>query len=667
MDILKLLSKEGLKSILKLILDYIKNRFNILGKDLENEGIFIDDKDLDFFSKYDMEIGSPYILYFTKNRLLCLAGTEDLNGIDTSKIKYRLDIVVGVDFSTFYNKLIYKSYEFSGDNCFIHIPKKIPFFLTKLVENDYKPISISKYDIKKDVVVNWKENLLILDRMGDSLSKYHGVLYYNVLNGKYPGWTTLTHVEGLRYKTDIEYYYQPYVDLFNYLQPEYTFRIKDSIFGNTDYNLNFHGSSLKKNAVILEIYIVHSKIKKADTQKAMSEEVISAFFNRIIQDILNRCPTINNLIHSIRFIFYGSFELKYGYPDMIGVSNNLEAYYKKVNISGLSYLINKEVIKVDSNPIEDSNMRILFGTSISSVVYKKLIPFYLLNPDTENKLKPEQCVDSENTKWLGITSLYDNNKFQVYLPEGSNVVLHYRLNINEESKPLTEPITLNQNQVIFIKLISGEWKTINDSTPRICLGKDYNLSGYIEALGKGTKKELFRGTPVIDASNLIMESEIDNAKFVYWGLFKDCVKLVKGPEELPALTVKDSDYIGMFSNCTSLTKAPRLLATKLSNGCYEYMFQNCTSLTKAPDLLVEEVSRDLGDAYSRMFEGCTSLTYIKCMLNNQEDDFKTLTKITEDWVSDVPTNGGKFIKKRNSKWPSGDSGCPEDWEEEEVD
>ena len=165
-----------------------------------------------------------------------------------------------------------------------------------------------------------------------------------------------------------------------------------------------------------------------------------------------------------------------------------------------------------------------------------------------------------------------------------------------------------------------------------------------------------------------MESELDKkARFIYWGLFADCIKLIKGPEELPALTVKESDYIMMFSGCTSLTKAPKLSATKISRGCYEAMFQECTSLTKAPDLLVEEVSEDLKNAYSRMFAGCTSLRYIKCMLNNQDDNFTTLENITRDWVLDVPINVGKFIKKKNSKWPFGESGHPEGWDYDEVD
>lgn len=665
MDMLKILNREGLKSTLKLIMDYIKSRFNILSKDLENEGIYIDDKDIDFLSRVNMKIGVQYISFFTKNRVLCLAGTEDLSSIDTSKIKYRLDIVVGVDFSTVYNKLIYKSYEFSGDNCFIHIPKKTPFILTKLVENDYKPINISKYDVKKDVV-DWSKSLLILESREGHILKYHGILHYNALKGKYPGWTSVSYNEGERFSNYVDEPYLECISLYRYLQPGYSFIIhNNTIFGNVYYNLNFRGSILKANCSVLEISITHSIIKKANIEKAVMEEVITSMFNQIIQDILKRCPTVYYLINSVRFFIYGPFQPKYNYPDMLNVSTSLEAYYKKVNISGQSYLINKEVIRVNSDPKGDSNMSILNNTSILHVTYKNFIPFYLLNPDIENKLKPEQCVDSENNKWLGITSLYDKNNFQVYLPEGSNVVLHYKLNLNEESKPLTEQIILNQNQVIFIKLISGEWETIHGSTPRICLRRDYNLSGYIEALGKGVKKDLFRGTPVIDVSNLIMESELTNNAYV--GLFRDCIKLIKGPEVLPALTAKESCYAYMFINCTSLTKAPDLLATKLSMNCYNNMFNNCTSLTKAPDLLVEEVSEDIRMAYMGMFANCTSLRYIKCMLNNQDDNFTTLENITKNWVSGVPINVGKFVKKKDSKWPFGESGHPEGWDYDEVD
>ena len=66
MDTLKILDKEGLKNTFKLILDYIRNRFNILSKDLENEGIYIDDKDTDFLSRVNMKIGVPYISFLLK-------------------------------------------------------------------------------------------------------------------------------------------------------------------------------------------------------------------------------------------------------------------------------------------------------------------------------------------------------------------------------------------------------------------------------------------------------------------------------------------------------------------------------------------------------------------------------------------------------------------------
>lgn len=62
--ILKILDKEGLKNTFKLILDYIRNRFNILSKDLENEGIYIDDKDTDFSIKSKYEDRSSVYIFF---------------------------------------------------------------------------------------------------------------------------------------------------------------------------------------------------------------------------------------------------------------------------------------------------------------------------------------------------------------------------------------------------------------------------------------------------------------------------------------------------------------------------------------------------------------------------------------------------------------------------
>ena len=66
----------------------------------------------------------------------------------------------------------------------------------------------------------------------------------------------------------------------------------------------------------------------------------------------------------------------------------------------------------------------------------------------------------------------------------------------------------------------------------------------------------------------------------------------------------------MFSRCTSLTTAPKLPATTLARGCYQYMFENCTSLTKAPELPATTLA---SSCYSYMFNDCSNLNYIKAM------------------------------------------------------
>ena len=74
---------------------------------------------------------------------------------------------------------------------------------------------------------------------------------------------------------------------------------------------------------------------------------------------------------------------------------------------------------------------------------------------------------------------------------------------------------------------------------------------------------LFRGSKVVDASNLV----------------------------LPATRLSDYCYQYMFSGCTSLTTAPQLPATTLAFECYYHMFNGCTSLTTGKWLLFKYVLR----------------------------------------------------------------------------
>ncbi len=139
----------------------------------------------------------------------------------------------------------------------------------------------------------------------------------------------------------------------------------------------------------------------------------------------------------------------------------------------------------------------------------------------------------------------------------------------------------------------------------------------------------------------------------YMMMFAYCTSLTIAPSLL-ATTLANSCYFGMFYHCTSLTIAPELSATTLVHECYHSMFWECTSLTTAPELL----ATTLADyCYNTMFYGCTSLNYIKCMATSISAE-----DCLYNWVSGV-TSGGTFIRDCNTNWSSGDSGIPNNWQD----
>ena len=135
-----------------------------------------------------------------------------------------------------------------------------------------------------------------------------------------------------------------------------------------------------------------------------------------------------------------------------------------------------------------------------------------------------------------------------------------------------------------------------------------NPQGFSVITSKYTK---FVMTGRIAASGSVM-SLIDNVgksvvipnECCFDGLFEGCTSLTKAPK-LPATKLTDGCYARMFGGCTSLTQAPQLPAKALANNCYTGMFSYCTSLTHAPELPATQLANS---CYANMFWECTSLT-----------------------------------------------------------
>ena len=177
----------------------------------------------------------------------------------------------------------------------------------------------------------------------------------------------------------------------------------------------------------------------------------------------------------------------------------------------------------------------------------------------------------------------------------------------------------------------------------------------LEYRANGTLRNLFyQQTALYSAENLRFEakSAISNCKAECAYMFAECTNLIYAPTSLSIENFgRGWTYSRMFKGCTSLLTAPKLPATKMAPGCYEYMFQGCTSLLTAPELPATGLTQS---CYGYMFQGCTSLTSIRCLAKRK------YSKPTNSWVSGVASSG-IFFGYSEYGWVSGESGIPSGW------
>lgn len=115
-------------------------------------------------------------------------------------------------------------------------------------------------------------------------------------------------------------------------------------------------------------------------------------------------------------------------------------------------------------------------------------------------------------------------------------------------------------------------------------------------------------------------------------------------------------YNQMFRECTALTSAPELKATTLAEGCCSQMFFGCTSLTTAPELKATTLAKM---CYLQMFNNCSNLNSIKCLATNI-----SASQCTDGWLNGAGTSvtGDKtFTTPSTTNWGEGDSGIPSGW------
>lgn len=164
---------------------------------------------------------------------------------------------------------------------------------------------------------------------------------------------------------------------------------------------------------------------------------------------------------------------------------------------------------------------------------------------------------------------------------------------------------------------------------------------------------LFKGSGVLDASNLVLPAE-KLTRACYAEMFRGCSWLTAAPLELSGTTLADSCYAHMFYYCINLETAPSILpATTLANTCYAGMFSRCNKLRTAPELPAETL---VSNCYYQMFYKASLLNNIKCLATDI-----SATDCTKSWVTDVWANGTFTKAASMSNWTTGNNGIPNNW------
>ena len=177
--------------------------------------------------------------------------------------------------------------------------------------------------------------------------------------------------------------------------------------------------------------------------------------------------------------------------------------------------------------------------------------------------------------------------------------------------------------------VNGGTKTTITSTTVI---GDLKAGDKVQFYGNGTLTQVYGDSPevkilgsgdgfktkvygnimsLLDEEGFATKTDLPNANYVFYGLFKENATLIDASELLlPATTLTYGCYQAMFYGCSNLTTAPKLPTTELASNCYQQMFDGCTNLTTAPKLPATTLAVQ---CYANMFLGCSKLTnaYVK--------------------------------------------------------
>ena len=204
----------------------------------------------------------------------------------------------------------------------------------------------------------------------------------------------------------------------------------------------------------------------------------------------------------------------------------------------------------------------------------------------------------------------------------------------------TDEKTINVNSGDIIEVYasySGAKTYAEDSTYcYFCGNANFNVYGNIRSICKGINfisntesygsnalLQLFIGTKVQDASNLIIDCTYGNPIMYY-----------------------------MFSGST-ITKGPVILGNSKSPDC-KYMFNSCTKLEDGGKLFFIKLG---SNTLSYMYNNCSKLNYVEAYFTTTPG-----TNYTSNWMYGVKTTSGTFVKNSAATWNvTGVNGVPKKW------
>lgn len=146
-------------------------------------------------------------------------------------------------------------------------------------------------------------------------------------------------------------------------------------------------------------------------------------------------------------------------------------------------------------------------------------------------------------------------------------------------------------------------------------------------------------------------------QYVFLYLFRDCTTLISASELKLDNIASYRAVRHMFYCCSSLIEPPRNLGETAPDSCYG-MFENCVSLIKSPILNNEDI--DGFYTYNSMFRNCSNLKEIRTYMKNVSG-----SNALGNWVDGV-ADTGDFYCPAELTIPEGASGIPSGWTRHDI-